>query len=129
MGEFTVRVALVTGSSRGIGAATATFLAARSARVVVNNYSDNTAADETASEIRSNDGEVLIVQADVREREAVERMVDIETDEWGRIDILVNNANMSFPKQPVEDMSFDEFAQKPMDELAAAFRTTKAVVP
>jgi 3-oxoacyl-[acyl-carrier protein] reductase len=129
MDEFNDRVALVTGSSRGIGAATAKLLADRGARVVVNYYSNQTAAEATASDIRSNDGQALVLQADVREREDVERMVGTTNDEWGTIDILVNNANMPFSKKSIADMSWDEFAQKPMDELAAAFRTSKAVLP
>lgn len=129
MDEFTDRVALITGSSRGIGAATAKLLADRGANVVVNYHSNQTAAEETAKDIRSNGGEALVVQADVRERRDVEQMVDVTTDEWGTIDILVNNANMPFAKKSIADMSWDEFVQKPMDELAAAFRTSKAVLP
>ena len=129
MDAFTDRVALVTGSSRGIGAATAKLLADRGARVVVNYHSDEAAAQETASEIRSNDGEALVVQADVREPKDVERMVDTATDEWGLIDILVTNANMPFAKKSIAEISWEEFAQKPTDELAAAFHPTKAVLP
>lgn len=128
MDEFIDRVALVTGSSRGIGAATAKLLADRGARVVINYYSDEAAAQETASEIRSNDGDALVVQADVRERADVDRMIDIVNDEWGTIDILVTNANMPFAKKSIADISWDEFAQKPTDELAAAFHPTKAVL-
>lgn len=129
MSEFADRVALITGSSRGIGAATARVLADRGARVVVNYYSDEAAAHETAADVESNGGEAMVVQADVRDAHDVERMVDTVIEEWGTIDVLVNNANMPFAKKSFADMSWEEFSQKVTDELEAAFRVSKAVLP
>ncbi|MFB6134792.1 MAG: SDR family NAD(P)-dependent oxidoreductase [Halanaeroarchaeum sp.] len=129
MAQFTDRVALVTGSSRGIGAATARLLGERGANVVVNYHENEEAAAETAAAIRNAGSEALVVQADVREREDVEAMVDAAEDEWGPVDVLVNNANMPFEKAPIAEMSWESFGGKLTDEMAAAFRVTKAVTP
>ncbi|UWG47745.1 Short-chain alcohol dehydrogenase [Halanaeroarchaeum sp. HSR-CO] len=129
MSSFTDRVALITGSSRGIGAATATLLADRGAKVVVNYHSNEAAARATATEIEENGGDALVVQADVRDEAAVGRLIETVTDEWGRIDVLVNNANMPFAKKSFADMAWEEFHQKLSDELEAAFRMTDAVLP
>lgn len=129
MGSFSDRTALVTGSSRGIGAATAKRLGERGANVVVNFHTDADAATETADAIRSAGGEALVIQADVRQQGDVRAMVDRVHDQWGTIDVLVNNANMPFAKKPIAEMRWAEFSQKVTDELEAAFRVTKAVVP
>lgn len=129
MTQFTDRVALVTGSSRGIGAATATLLGERGANVVVNYYSSEGAAEETAEAIRNAGSEAIVVQADVREKDDVAALVGAAEEEWGHVDVVVNNANMPFEKGPVADMSWETFSQKLTDEMAAAFHVTKAVTP
>ncbi len=123
------KVALITGSSRGIGAKTAELLADRGARVVVNYNSSADAAESVATSIRDDGGEAMVVQADVRERDDVETMVDELRSEWGSIDVLVSNANMSFARKPLAEMTWAEFSQKLNDELRAAFVTSKAVLP
>lgn len=129
MDAFTDRVALVTGSSRGIGAATARVLADRGAKVVVNYLSNEDAAASTANAIREDGGDALVVQADVTDETDVERMVETITEEWGPIDVLVNNANMPFATKPFAEMTWPEFEQKLTDELGAAFHVTKRVLP
>ncbi|MFB6081134.1 MAG: SDR family NAD(P)-dependent oxidoreductase [Haloferacaceae archaeon] len=129
MAEFTDRVALVTGSSRGIGAATVKLLADRGARVAINYRTSEEEANGVADEVRSEGGEALVVQADVRDEAAVERMVETITDRWSAPDVLVNNANMPFAKKPFESMTWAEFSGKLDDELKAAFTVSKAVLP
>lgn len=129
MDAFSDRVALVTGSSRGIGAATARVLADRGAKVVVNYISNEDAAASTANAIRADDGDALVVQADVTDDSDVDRMIGTITEEWGPIDVLVNNANMPFAKKPFAEMTWPEFEQKLTDELGAAFHVTKRVLP
>ena len=93
---LTDRVALVTGASRGIGAATAKVLAARGARVAV---SARTVSDleQTALAIRNAGGQALVVPCDALDQNQVEAMVRRVVDAWGRLDILVNNAGMGTP--------------------------------
>ncbi|MFB6108297.1 MAG: SDR family NAD(P)-dependent oxidoreductase [Haloplanus sp.] len=127
--DFTGRVALVTGSSRGIGAETVKLLADRGAKVVVNYRASETEAHAVADEIRDGGGEALVVQADVRDESAVERMVEAVLDQWGRIDVFVNNANMPFATKPLASMTWEEFSSKLDAELKAAFTVSKAVLP
>lgn len=123
------KVAIVTGGSRGIGRAASLFLAERGAKVVVNFVANVTSAWEVVSEIEANGGEAIAWQADVRQADSFTRLVDATMESFGRIDILVSNANMSFTAKPFAEMSWDAFSQKMQDELKAAFVTTKAVTP
>ncbi|MBA4541541.1 SDR family oxidoreductase [Thermoactinomyces daqus] len=123
------QVAIVTGGSRGIGAATAKLLARRGAKVIVNYHNNRQAADTVVESIVRQGGEATSIQADVRNPEAVRRLVDQTISTYGKVDILVNNASISFPIQPLMEMSWDDFAQKVNDELRAAFELTKAVLP
>src|SRR3954464_3491818 len=88
----TGRVALVTGASSGIGAATAGLLAARGMRVVVNYLRSSKAAEEVVAGIEAAGGQAMAVQADVREVAAIESMVEQIQAAWGGIDVLVHNA-------------------------------------
>lgn len=89
------RVALVTGSSRGIGRAIALDLASRGYRVAVNYQSAKSAADEVVDIIRAAGGTALAVQADVSERGPVDELFKIVRGELGAVEILVNNAGMT----------------------------------
>src|SRR5215470_3651071 len=120
------KVALVTGGGRGIGAATATLLAARGA---VNYLSNAQAAEGVVTAIRAASGEVYAVQADVRDAHQVARLVASVIDSYGRLDILVSNAAMRGRLAPFEQMGWEEFAQRVNDELKAAFELTQAVLP
>ncbi|MBS3760870.1 SDR family NAD(P)-dependent oxidoreductase [Halodesulfurarchaeum sp.] len=127
--ELSDQIALVTGSSRGIGAATARELASSGADVVINYLSNRDAAERVASAVEDRGGRSLVIQADVTEPADVDAMVsDIET-EIGSVDILVNNANLPFAHKPIADISWDEMASKIDSELRAAFTLTKAVLP
>ncbi|MEU7871084.1 SDR family oxidoreductase [Dactylosporangium sp. NPDC049140] len=125
----TGRVALVTGASRGIGAATARLLAARGMRVVVNYVRSGTAAEEVVTGIEAAGGHALAVQADVREAAAVERVIEQVQAAWGGIDVLVHNALTPFVIKPFRDMTWEELGGKLDQEMRAAFAVTKAVLP
>jgi 3-oxoacyl-[acyl-carrier protein] reductase len=90
--DFTDKVAVVTGSSRGIGRAIALRLAESGAKVVVNYRGSEAAANEVVEEIKANGGEAIAVQADVSQTAAVQALIDAAKKAFGRIDILVNNA-------------------------------------
>ncbi|CCQ36584.1 3-oxoacyl-[acyl-carrier-protein] reductase [Natronomonas moolapensis 8.8.11] len=129
--DFEDTVALVTGSSRGIGAATARLLGERGADVVVNYNSSADAADTVVDYIRTAEGEgdAIAIQADVRVRDDVDAMVAEAESTFGTVDVLVNNANMSFPFKPFLEQSWAEFSAKFQDELRAAYNCTQATAP
>jgi len=129
MTETTGRVALVTGASSGIGAATAHLLAARGTRVVVNYLRSSKAAEEVVADIETAGGQAMAVQADVREAAAVESMVERVGAAWGGIDVLVHNALIPYAVKSFRDMTWEELGGKLDAEMRAAFAVTKAVLP
>jgi 3-oxoacyl-[acyl-carrier protein] reductase len=90
--DFTDKVAVVTGSSRGIGRAIALRLAEGGARVVINYRGNKAAADDVLAQISASGGQAIAVQADVSQVAEAEALIDAAKKEFGRIDILVNNA-------------------------------------
>ena len=123
------RVALVTGSSSGIGAATARLLAARGMHVVVNYLHSGKAAEEVVADIEAAGGEAMAVQADVREPAAVEAMIERVRTAWGGVDVLVHNALTPYAIKPFQDMTWEELGGKLDDEMRAAYVVSKAVLP
>lgn len=88
-------VCIVTGGSRGIGAAIALALGSAGAKVVVNYASSPDKAEEVAAKIAASGGEAITVKADVSKREDLEALVKAATDKWGSLDVLVNNAGIT----------------------------------
>ena len=89
------KVALITGASRGIGRATALALAVEGAKVVVNYASSRTAADQVVAEVESIGGSAIAVPADVSKADQVDALVNTVMEQWGQIDVLVNNAGIT----------------------------------
>ena len=89
------QVAVITGSSRGIGKATAIALAAEGANVVVNYARSSEAADAVVAEIEEMGGEAIALQADVSKADQVDTLIKATMDKFGRIDVLVNNAGIT----------------------------------
>ena len=92
--DLSGKVALVTGGSRGIGAAVARALAEAGSAVVVNYRQDEAAASKVVAEIQGLGGEASFWQADVRDGQAVSAMIEAVVTKRGRLDILVNNAGI-----------------------------------
>ncbi|MFJ7949453.1 SDR family NAD(P)-dependent oxidoreductase [Streptomyces sp. NPDC096354] len=123
------RVALVTGASSGIGAATARLLAARGMHVVVNYLRSSKSAEEVVAGIEAAGGQAMAVRADVREPAAVESMVEQVRAAWGGVDVLVHNALIPYAVTSFQDMTWEELGGKLDAEMHAAFAVTKAVLP
>lgn len=128
-GTLDSSVALITGSSRGIGAATARELASQGAKVVVNYRLSAEEADATVADIEDAGGDAMAVQADVTDVDAVEAMIGTIERTWDSVDVLVNNANIPFATKPLADLTWDEFSDKLHAEVKAAFTCSKAVLP
>jgi 3-oxoacyl-[acyl-carrier protein] reductase len=123
------RVVLITGASRGIGAATARLFAKHGAAVAVNYANNAAAAERVVQDITSEGGRAIAVQADVRVRDEVERMVKTVGEHLGPIDTLVLNAHIHTSIAPIVNQSWEEFEAKITGEMKAAFYCVKAVVP
>lgn len=93
--DLTDRVAVVTGSSRGIGRAIAIKLASEGAKVVVNYNSSEDAANEVVDQIVAEGGEAIAIGADVKEADQAKALVSSAVDRFGRLDILVNNVGIT----------------------------------
>src|SRR5215510_6207834 len=108
MNTLTGKVAVVTGASKGIGAALAKGLAEAGAAVAVNYAADKAGAERTVSEITSNGGKAIAIQADVSKAADVKRLFEATKLAFGSIDVLVNNAGV-FQFDPIEDITEQEF--------------------
>src|SRR3954452_20766520 len=104
MGVLEDKVAIVTGSARGIGRATAELLAEHGAKVVINDL-DADLAQETASEI---EGETAVYGGDLTKEGSADALVQAARDAWGKIDSIVNNAGYTMDA-PIHKMSDEAF--------------------
>jgi 3-oxoacyl-[acyl-carrier protein] reductase len=102
------RVAVVTGASKGIGAAIAKHLAAEGASVVVNYASSKTGADKVVADITSAGGKAVAVQGDVARRADIERLFNETKKAFGQLDVLVNNAGI-YEFAPLEQITEEHF--------------------
>lgn len=122
------KVALITGSGRGIGRAMATLFAREGARVFLTARTEKELAT-TTREIASAGGEAAYVTADLIREADCQRVVAATRGKFGRIDILVNNAGHYGPVVPVEDYPLEEFDKVIAVHLRAAFVLSKLVLP
>ncbi len=106
--DFHGQVVLVTGSGRGIGAAIARAFAAQGAAVAVNYLRDAASADAVARDCREAGGDALAMQADVSDPAAAARLVDTVVAEFGRLDVVVNNAFAPYAFDPEQRLAFGE---------------------
>ena len=122
------RTALVTGGSRGIGAAISRALAEAGAAVAINYRARTDEAKKLAEDLRKTGAHVITVQADVSLAAAVSKMVDIAKSELGAIDILINNAGIAITRG-IDDLSEADFDQTLAINLKSVFLCTQAVLP
>ena len=129
MTVFSGEVALVTGSSTGIGRAIALSMAAEGCRVVVHYNSSADEAREVVGKIESSGGEAIAVAGDVADGAEVERMVGEIEEKFGRLDILVNNAGTLIERRPFAEMTEDLWDRVMDVNLKSVFLVSKAVLP
>ncbi|MCO5400404.1 SDR family NAD(P)-dependent oxidoreductase [Ralstonia soli] len=122
------RTAIVTGGSRGIGAAVAHRLTADGARVAVVYRSNAAEADAVVSAIRSTGAEAIAVQADVSDAASVDAMVTTVRESFGAIDILINNAGI-LENQPVGSIDLASFDAQFRTNAFSTILVTQAVLP
>lgn len=106
--RLTGKVAVVTGASKGIGAAIAKYLAAEGASVVVNYSSSKEGADKVVKEIAGKGGRAVAVQANVAKQKDIERLFTETKKTYGKLDILVNNAGV-YEFLPLENVTDEHF--------------------
>jgi 3-oxoacyl-[acyl-carrier protein] reductase len=124
MGVLDDKVAIVTGSARGIGRATAELLSEQGAKVLVNDL-DSDVAEQASKEIA---GETAVFSGDLTKEGVPDQLVQKAIDEWGRIDIIVNNAGYTLDA-PIHKMS-DDWFQRMLDiHVVAPFRIIRAAAP
>jgi 3-oxoacyl-[acyl-carrier protein] reductase len=126
--ELKGHTALVTGASRGIGAAIAIALAEAGAAVAVNYRQRADEADAVVAKIEETGGRAIAVAADVSQAAAVAAMVDRIASVLGPIDILINNAGMAVVRG-IDDLTESEFDRTIAVNLKSAFLCTQAVLP
>lgn len=128
MNELNDRVAIVTGSSSGIGEATARLLAGAGANVIVNSASSVAAGEAVANSLETDS---IYVQADISDREQSEALVAAAVDRYGRLDILVNNAGWTTVVDPKDlDALTDEIFRRTFEvNVFGTWGLTKTAMP
>jgi 3-oxoacyl-[acyl-carrier protein] reductase len=128
MGKLDGKVALITGAGRNIGRATALRFAAEGADIVVNARTNRAEAEAVAGEVRDRGVRALAVLADVADKDQVEAMTARAFAEFGRVDILVNNAAIR-PHKPFTELTIEDWEQVRGVVLDGAIYCTRAVIP
>ena len=123
------KVVLVTGASRGIGAAAAKRLAQSGASVIINYHRNREAARKVLDEIQRAGGNGMVFQADVRRKDQVDLMIKNVREHYYAIDVLVNNAYFPFHVGQLHELSWDDFHQAIEHELMAFHNCVQACLP
>jgi len=121
------KVAVVTGASKGIGAAIAKHLAAEGASVVVNFASSKAGADKVVAEIKAGGGKAIAVQGDVAKKSDIDRIFTETKNTYGKADILVNNAGI-YEFSPLEQINEDHFHKQFNINVLGLLLTTQEAV-
>ena len=127
MGKLDGRVALITGSGRNIGRATALMMAGEGANIVVNARSNRDEAEATAAAVEELGVKALPVLADVSQKDQVDAMIDAAMSTFGRVDILVNNAAIR-PHKPFTELTVEDWEYVRGVVLDGSFYTTHGVI-
>lgn len=123
------KVALITGGDSGIGKAVAIAYAAEGAHVVVNYLEEDSDAKETKKLIEERGGKCLLVEGDVSDEEFCKKLIDQTIDEFGRLDVLVNNAAKQFPQKSIEDITSEQWDLTYKTNIYPVFYLSKLAMP
>ncbi|MNX45981.1 3-oxoacyl-[acyl-carrier-protein] reductase FabG [compost metagenome] len=118
------KIILVTGASRGIGAAIAQKLADAGAKVIINYAGGKDAAEQTVDQIKQNGSDAIALQADVSKTEEVKNLFDAAIGHYGRIDVLVNNAGVMITKL-IKDTTDEDFTRQFDINVRGTFNTLR----
>jgi 3-oxoacyl-[acyl-carrier protein] reductase len=127
MSKLTGKVAVVTGASKGIGAAIARSLAKEGAAVVVNYASSKAGADATVAAITADGGEAVAVAGDVSKAAEAKGIIDATIAKYGHLDVLVNNSGV-YEFAPIEDVTEESFHRQFNINVLGVLLTTQAAV-
>jgi len=127
MGKLDGKVAVVTGASKGIGAAIAKHLAAEGASVVVNYASSKEGADTVVAEIEKAGGKATVVGGDVSKADEAQGIINATIENYGRLDVLVNNSGV-YEFLPIEGITEDHFHRIFNVNVLGAILTTQAAL-
>jgi 3-oxoacyl-[acyl-carrier protein] reductase len=127
MGDLKGKVAVVTGASKGIGAAIAKGLGAAGAAVVVNYSSSKEGADRVVADIKAKGGRAVAVKGDIAKAEDVRQLFDETKKAFGTLDVLVNNAGV-YKFIPLEEITEDEFHREFNINVLGTILATKEAV-
>ena len=127
--ELEGRVALITGASRGIGQGIAKSMAEAGANIVVNYQRNKAGAEQTARDVEALGAKALLYQANVKNLNEVQAMVDKAVETFGTVDILINNAGQHYSKSVIADDALDVFHDVVGTHINGSFYCTQAVLP
>jgi acetoacetyl-CoA reductase/3-oxoacyl-[acyl-carrier protein] reductase len=128
MGRLDGKVALVTGASKGIGRAIAILMAQEGAKVAINYNSSEASAQEVADEIAKFGGTTMLIKANVGDKAEARPMIQKVADQWGRLDVLVNNAGITRDRT-MRKLTDDDWLEVINTNLNSVYYCTTAAMP
>lgn len=123
------KTAIITGGGRDIGRACAVLLASEGANVAINYFASSTGADETVAEIKAAGGNAFAIQGDLNTQAGVDALVNKAVEEFGGVDVLVNNSGGLIARKTFAEMSLEHWNDVMSLNLTSTFLMIKAVGP